>query len=229
MINNYLAVISAYNEAEHISKVVRMARRYLPVLVVDDGSEDETYQLVQQSGAEVLRLETNQGKGAALRIGFQRALELGYAAVITLDGDGQHDPREIRKFLQVYAQDPVDLIIGKRNFHQMPLVRRLANNTGKWLFSWAVGQSIPDNQSGYRMLGRHFMECLLDSTESGFEFEVEMLTVCLKYHFSLRWIPIRTIYSGESSHINPLKHFVNFLRITWITRQKMRTPEVVWW
>jgi glycosyltransferase involved in cell wall biosynthesis len=224
-----MAVIPAYNEAEHIVRVVRTARHYLPVLVVDDGSEDETYRLAEEAGAEVLRLASNQGKGAALRAGFVHTLGLGCEAVITLDGDGQHDPVEIRKFLQAYAADPADLIVGKRSFNKMPLVRRLANTTGKFLFSWAVGQSIPDNQSGYRMLGRRFMECLLDSTEPGFEFEVEMLTICLKYHFTLRWVPIRTIYSGESSHIHPWKHFVNFLRVTWATRQRMKRREVAWW
>jgi hypothetical protein len=136
---------------------------------------------------------------------------------------------EIRKFLQAYSADPVDLIIGKRSFNRMPLVRRLANNTGKWLFSWAVGQTIPDNQSGYRMLGRGFTERLLDSAESGFEFEVEMLTICMKYQFTLRWIPIRTIYSGQASHIQPWKHFINFLMITWVTRQRMRAHQVIWW
>ena len=219
--NKFLAVIPAYNEAEHISQVVRTARLYLPVLVVDDGSTDETARLAEEAGAEVLRQVPNQGKGAALRAGFLRALELGCEAVITLDGDGQHDPQEIHKFLQAWAALPADLIIGQRNFSQMPFIRRLANTTGRWLFSWAIGQSIPDNQSGYRMLGRHFMEYLLESTEQGFEFEVEMLATCLKGHFYMRWVPIRTIYAGEVSHIHPWKHMVNFMRILRTTRQRM--------
>jgi membrane protein DedA with SNARE-associated domain len=222
----FMAVIPAYNEAEHISQVVRQARHYLPVLVVDDGSVDETARLAEAEGAEVLRQVPNRGKGAALRAGFLRALELGCEAVITLDGDGQHDPAEIHKFLQAYAAAPADLIIGQRNFNKMPLARRLANTTGCWLFSWAMGQSIPDNQSGYRMLSRHFLEYLLESTEQGFEFEVEMLATCLKNHFYLRWVPIRTIYAGEASHIHPWKHIVNFMRIIWITRQRMRARAV---
>jgi glycosyltransferase involved in cell wall biosynthesis len=220
--NKMIAVIPAYNEAEHISQVVSTARRFLPVLVVDDGSVDETARLAEAAGAEVLRQAPNQGKGSALRAGFQRALELGCEAVITLDGDGQHDPMEIRKFLQAYAAAPADLIIGQRDFNKMPFVRRLANTSGRWLFSWAMGQPIPDNQSGYRMLGSRFMECLLDNTEQGFEFEVEMLAICLRNHYYLRWIPIRTIYSGEASHINPWKHLVNFIRIVWNIRQRMK-------
>jgi glycosyltransferase involved in cell wall biosynthesis len=220
--NKIMALIPAYNEAEHISQVASLARLHLPVLVVDDGSVDETVLLAEAAGAKVLRQVPNQGKGAALRAGFRRALELGCQAVITLDGDGQHDPVEIPIFLNAYAADPTDLIIGKRDFKRMPFVRRLANTSGAWLFSWAVGQSIPDNQSGYRMLSRHLMEQLLPSTEQGFEFEVEMLVTCLKGHFSLKWVPIRTIYSGEASHIRPWKHTLNFIRIIRSARERMR-------
>jgi glycosyltransferase involved in cell wall biosynthesis len=220
--NKFMALIPAYNEAEHISQVVSLARLHLPVVVVDDGSVDETVLLAEAAGAEVLRQVPNQGKGAALRAGFRRALELGCEAIVTLDGDGQHDPTEIDKFLNSYADEPADLIIGKRNFKKMPFVRRLANTSGAWLFSWAVGQSIPDNQSGYRMLSRPFMEHLLSSAEQGFEFEVEMLVTCLKDNFSLKWVPIRTIYSGEASHIRPWKHLVNFIRIIRTARKRMR-------
>jgi glycosyltransferase involved in cell wall biosynthesis len=218
----FVAVIPAYNEMKHIEQVVKKAQRFMPVLVVDDGSTDETARLAEAAGAEVLRQSPNQGKGVALRTGFLRALNLGCEAVITMDGDGQHDPDEIRKFLQAYTARPADLIIGNRCFRKMPLSRRIANTTGRWLFTWAMGQFIPDNQSGYRMLRRHFMETLFDSNEQGFEFEVEMLGICLKHHFDLEWVPIRTIYSGEYSHIHPLAHIVSYLRIIWITRQRMR-------
>jgi glycosyltransferase involved in cell wall biosynthesis len=221
-INKFMAVIPAYNEAEHIAEVVSLAQSYVPVLVVDDGSEDATARLAAAAGAEVLRQEHNQGKGSALRAGFLRALELGCEAVITLDGDGQHDPKEIRKFLQTYKARPADLIIGKRSFSKMPWSRRLANTTGQWLFSWAMRQPIPDNQSGYRLLSRHFMEVMFESTEQGYEFEVEMLVTCLKRHFDLEWVPIRTIYAGETSHIHPLAHIANFLRVVWSTRQSMQ-------
>ena len=224
LINRFMAVIPAYNEAEHIVDVVKAAKRYVPVLVVDDGSTDETVKTAEAAGAKVIRHATNQGKGAALRTGFLRALELGCEAVITLDADGQHDPDEIRKFIQAFNARPADLIIGKRNFNKMPFSRRLANTAGRWLFTWAMGQPIPDNQSGYRLLSRRFMETLMDSQEQGFEFEVVMLEICLKRHFDLVWIPIRTIYSGESSHIHPLAHVTNFVRIVLVTRRRMREP-----
>lgn len=218
----YMAVIPAYNEAKHIAQVVQFARRYVPVLVVDVGSTDQTAQLAREAGAEVLCQPFNQGKGAALRAGFLHAVNMGCEAVITLNGNGQHDPREIHKFVQRHAARPADLIIGQRDFQKMPFSRRLANTTGRWLFSWAIGRFIPDNQSGYRMLSRNFILKLLDSHEQGFEFEVEMLVTCLKHHLDLDWVKIRTIYAGEASYIQPVTHTVNFLRVVWATRQSMQ-------
>ena len=100
-----IVIIPAYNEDSRIATVVMGSMTYLPVLVIDDGSTDETVQESRSSGAEVLLQAPNQGKGAALQAGFQRALDEGVKAAITLDADGQHDPNEIPKFLNAcYAQ-----------------------------------------------------------------------------------------------------------------------------
>jgi glycosyltransferase involved in cell wall biosynthesis len=200
--------------------VVAGAIQHLPVLVVDDGSTDATAPVAQDVGASVVIQEPNQGKGAALQAGFRRAIDRGYEAVVTLDADGQHDPAEIPKFLTAYRTGGAELIIGRRDFSQMPPVRRLANWLGGLAFSWALGQRVPDNQSGYRLIGRRLMQAMLDSEEQGFEYEVEMITVCVRYGFDLDWVPIRTIYAGESSHINPLQHVKDFARIIWKTRQE---------
>ncbi len=217
-----LVLIPAYNEATRLAPVVIGALSQLPVLVVDDGSTDNTAAVADSAGAAVLPQIPNQGKGAALRAGFQWALDKGYGAVLTLDADGQHDPAEIPNFLQAYRADQADLIIGSRDFDQMPWVRRLANSLGRGAFSWALGQYVPDNQSGYRLISRRLMEAMLASGEQGFEFEVEMIVVCMQQGFKLDWVPIRTIYAGESSHINPLQHTINFLRVVRQTRLRVR-------
>jgi glycosyltransferase involved in cell wall biosynthesis len=209
-----LCLIPAYNEQAHITTVVSEAIQYLPVLVVDDGSRDQTANLAEQAGACVLRLVPNQGKGAALTAGFRQCLAEGYEAVLTLDGDGQHDPAEIPLFLAAYQQKPSGLIIGQRDYQKMPFRRRFPNTLGRLLFSMAVGQHIPDNQSGYRLISRQLIEKLLENKESGFEFEVDMITQCLKHRMGLAWVPIRTIYAGEASHIRPLPHLLHFIRIT---------------
>jgi glycosyltransferase involved in cell wall biosynthesis len=220
-----LTLIPAYNEGERVAGVVIAALAHLPVLVVDDGSTDDTALRAQESGATVLRQSPNRGKGAALRAGFRRALDDGYEAVLTLDADGQHDPAEIPKFLQSYADGQPDLIIGARDFQHIPLVRRVANTLGRWSFSWALGQPVQDNQSGYRLLSRRLLEATLDSRESGFEFEVEVIVTCVQRGYVLAWVPIRTIYAGERSHINPWRHFVNFSRVVWQTRRRMRVAQ----
>jgi len=219
---NILAVIPAYNEQERIAPVIAGVRAHVPVLVVDDGSRDGTAALAEASGAAVLRQIPNQGKGAALRAGFRRALDEGYEAVITLDADGQHAPDEIPRFLEAYTQSGADLIIGARDFAGMPPVRRVSNTLGTLLFSWALGQYIPDNQSGYRLLSRRLMDSVLSSAEQGFEFEVEMITVCVTEGYRLAWVPIRTIYAGETSHIRPLHHLLHFLRVVWAARRRVQ-------
>ena len=212
-------LVPAYNEARRVGAVVAAARRYAQVLVVDDGSADDTAEQAELAGARVWRQEPNQGKGAALRAGFRLALQDNCQAVVTLDADGQHDPTEIPNFLAAFSERAADLIIGARDFSEMPLTRRVANTVGRWSFSWALGTPVRDNQSGYRLLSSRLMEAVLDSSEQGFEFEVEMIVQCLARRYALEWVPIRTIYGDQGSHIRPWHHTVNFFRVVWQTRR----------
>lgn len=225
-----LALIPGYQEAPRIAAVVEGALRHLPVLVVDDGSTDDTAANAEAAGARVIRQRPNQGKGAALRAGFRLALDEGWDAVVTLDADGQHDPAEITLFIAEFetasAPGPngprPELVIGRRDFSRMPPVRRISNTVGTSVFSWAVGRYIPDNQSGFRLLGRRMMAAALDSHETGFELEVEMIAVCLREGWALDWVPISTIYAGEPSHVRPLAHLRHFLRATRAARRLLR-------
>ena len=223
--SHILALIPAYNEAEHIADVVRGTLPYLPVLVVDDGSRDESAACAESAGATVVRQVPNQGKGAALRAGFRWALDRDYTAVITLDADGQHDPAELPAFLQAYAARQPDLIIGERTFTQMPFPRNVSNTIGRALFSWALGQPVRDNQSGYRLISRRLMEATLESREQGFEFEVEMIVTCVRRGYALGGVPIRTIYAGQGSHIKPVPQTIHFFRVVWQTWRVMRRDQ----
>jgi glycosyltransferase involved in cell wall biosynthesis len=224
--NELIAVlIPAHNEADNIDRIVLSASKFLPVWVVDDGSTDATAELAESAGAVIFRQKPNQGKGAALRFGFQQAIQSGCQGVITLDGDGQHDPEEIPAFLAVLEQSPVDLIIGSRQFTQMPLVRRFGNSIGKILFNLVLGEKVQDNQSGYRYISRRLMQATLLSSHPGFEFEVEMITVCARRSFILKEIPIKTIYYEEGkSHIKPWKHIIGFFKLLWQTA-RYKNPE----
>jgi len=220
-----LALIPAHNESTRIGPVIDGVSQYLPVLVVDDGSTDNTSAVASQHGAVVVRQEPNQGKGAALLNGFGHFLAGEYDAVITLDADGQHDPAEIPLFVEKFRQDHSDLIIGQRNFRQMPFPRNFSNTIGTWMLSNAMGQYIPDNQSGYRLHSQRLVESVINSQERGFEFEVEIIFMCVLRGFNLAWVPIRTIYAGQTSHIKPIKHIKHFFRITRRARELMRAKK----
>jgi len=220
--DSILALIPGYQEGPRIAAVVVGARALLPVVVVDDGSTDDTAAQAEAAGATVVRQVTNAGKGAALRAGFRYALEHGAAAVVTIDADGQHDPGEIPAFLAAFEASRPELIIGRRDFGAMPAVRRLSNTLGGWVFSAAVGRRVPDNQSGYRLVGRRLMTALLDSEESGFEFEVEMIARCIALGLPMTDVQIRTIYGGEPSHIRPWRHFTEFVRVSRNARRIVR-------
>jgi glycosyltransferase involved in cell wall biosynthesis len=217
-----LALIPAHDEGPRIAAVVRAAAAHLPVLVIDDGSTDGTGTVAESAGAEVHGQHPNQGKGAALRAGFALAISRGVLAVVTLDGDGQHDPAELPRFLKAEGEHPVELIVGKRDFGRMPLVRRIANGLGTLLLSAAVGRWIPDNQSGYRLVGRRLMAEMIASREDGFAFEVEMIAVCLREGWPIRWVPISTSYGGERSHIRPLRHLREFIAVSLRARRIVR-------
>ena len=220
-----VALIPGYNEAPRIGPVVTATREWLPVLAVDDGSSDATAEVAREAGATVIEQRPNQGKGAALRTGFRRALADGADAILTLDADGQHDPAEIPQFLAAWAAEPPpDLVIGRRGFRSMPPVRRLSNELGRIAFSWAVGRPIPDNQSGYRLVSRRLAEATLASKEPGFAFEVEQITTCIRMGGTIAWVPIRTIYAGAPSHIRPFAHLREFVRIVRQARRDVRRP-----
>jgi glycosyltransferase involved in cell wall biosynthesis len=221
-VDTILAVIPAHDESPRITPVVVGAQGHIPVIVVDDGSTDDTAALADAAGATVLVQRPNAGKGAALRAGFRYALERDAVAVITLDGDGQHDPGEIPLFLEAFAQGRPELVIGRRDFAAMPPIRRLSNTLGGWVFSAAVGRHVADNQSGYRLIGQRLMTAMLDSTDSGFAFEVEMIARCIALGLPMTEVPIRTIYAGGPSHIRPIAHLTGFLRVSRDARRIVR-------
>ncbi len=220
-----LALIPAWNEAARVGPVIRAAGVHLPVLVVDDGSQDETAAIAQEAGATVARHPCNRGKGAALTTGFHYGLERGYEAVVTLDADGQHDPAEIPKFLAAHEASAGDLqlIIGRRDFGQMPFPRRYTNPLfGAWLLSLALQTPIHDSQSGYRLYGRRLLE-QLDLTTTGFDWEVEVIIQAVCLGMPIGWVDIRTIYGvGEVSYFHPVRDSLRFGRMVWQAWRRRR-------
>jgi glycosyltransferase involved in cell wall biosynthesis len=209
-----IILIPAYNEARFIGDVVKAALKYGPVIVIDDGSSDGTGAAAALAGAKVIAHAVNQGKGKALNTGFDYAVQRQVDAAITLDADGQHDPDEIPKFVEAFRSGKGDIIIGQRDFSQMPAKNQFGNRTGTFLLGLAMGQPVPDNQSGYRLLNRPVMEQVRpDATR--FEAEVELLLRAQLAGFRIAWVPIRTIYNDKVSHFRPLHDSWLFLKMTW--------------
>ncbi len=212
------ALIPAYNEAEHIAAVVAGVRAHLDdVLVYDDGSADATARVAAEAGARVLRHELNQGKGATLADGLNWIAENGYDAALTLDADGQHLPEEIPLFRE--AMETADIVIGSRMSKRkgMPFVRWNTNRFMSWLVSRLARTSIPDTQSGYRLI-----KCAswkrLDVLSRNFDFESEMLIAAGRAGMSISHVPIATVYGTEVSKIDPVTDTVRFLRMVWRLR-----------
>lgn len=209
-----IALIPAYNEARHIADVVKGVLKYVPAIVIDDGSTDGSGAAAALAGAKVIAHPRNQGKGVALNTGFAYAAERRVAAAITLDADGQHDPDEIPLFIQAFEADRGDIIIGQRSFGQMPGIRQAGNRIGTLLLGWAMGQPVPDNQSGYRLLSRPVLDSIRP-TSNRFEAEVEILLRAQLAGFRVAWVPIKTIYANEVSHYQPLRDSILFVKMVW--------------
>lgn len=217
-----IALIPAYNEARYIADVVQRTLAHAPVVVIDDGSSDGSGAAAALAGAKVLAHAVNQGKGKALNTGFEYAVQRGVAAAITLDADGQHDPDEIPAFIDAYRSGKGDIIIGQRSFAQMPAKSQFGNRVGTFLLGLAMGQPVPDNQSGYRLLTREVMARVRPDT-TRFEAEVEILLRAQLAGFRLAWVPIKTIYNDKKSHFRPLHDSALFLRMVWrIWRARVR-------
>jgi len=207
-------IIPAFNESKEISGLVKeIKERNLEVLVVDDGSTDATAQIAQSAGAVVLKNPVNEGKGACLRKGFKYALENNFDAVITMDGDGQHLPEDLPVFRRLGDDPQSDIVVGNRMLktRDMPFIRFITNRFMSWMISVLSKQKIPDTQCGYRLIKRQVLE-KIELKTSNFEIETEILLNASKMGFKIYSVPIKTIYRGGKSQINPLLDTLRFLR-----------------
>lgn len=214
------AVIPCFNEARNVETVVARVRLHLPsVIVVDDGSTDDTAQQAKVAGAEVIRLDRNTGKGAALRAGWQRARQRGFSWVLTMDGDGQHAPEDIPKFLTRAERNAAALVVGDRmgNCAAMPWLRRQVNRWMTRRLSALAGVHLTDSQCGFRLA---HLETLMRLPLSArrFEIESETLVSFLAAGLPVEFVPIRVIYESRRSNICPFVDTWRWLR-WWAAQQ----------
>ncbi|MCD6164260.1 MAG: glycosyltransferase family 2 protein [Candidatus Odinarchaeota archaeon] len=207
-------VIPAFNEEKYIYDVAKMAKEFVDVVVVvDDGSTDKTFSRAIDSGAVVLRHEENMGKGAALRTGFKYALEHGADVVVTLDGDMQHDPLEIPKFLEKIREERVDIVVGSRFLKKvkgMPIQRRLSNFITTKILNKVFKVPITDSQSGFRAFKRKVLE-KVTFKDNKYGAETEILIEAKRKRFNIVEIPISVKYEGQQSKIRPIRETFSWI------------------
>jgi glycosyltransferase involved in cell wall biosynthesis len=192
--------------------VVAGTRRHLAdVVVVSDGSRDDTADRARAAGARVEILPENRGKGFALRRGIDLALQRQPQALVLLDGDGQHDPEDIPALLEVWDAGRADLVIGARlnDSRRIPPARYWTNYIGTRILTWMAELELEDSQSGYRLIAGPLARRLRLRSD-GYAIETEMLIKAGKSGARVGHVPVRTIYNGERSHFRPL---IDTLRI----------------
>jgi glycosyltransferase involved in cell wall biosynthesis len=217
VIEDLCAVIPAYNAARHLPAVIDRVAKHVRrdhILVIDDGSADDTRAVAECAGATVVPHGQNQGKGAAIRTGLARAQTLGPAFAILLDADGQHNPDEIPAFVARQRETQADMVVGNRLVRaaNMPWLRKATNYVTSAVVSLLAGRHVPDSQNGYRLVRlAHFKKFPL--TTHRYEIESEMIIRAGRAGGRIASVPVETIYGDERSFINPFVDTGRFLRM----------------
>lgn len=208
-------MMPAFNESEAVGELVGKLHSYVEeVIVVDDGSTDDTYEKARDAGATVVRHSQKRGKGAALRTGFKHAVAAGCDGVITMDADGQHDYREIPLFINEAEKCGADIILGTRmgSVSGMPRIRLLTNIVTSFIVSILARQRVSDSQTGFRFIKRAVLENVRLTT-TNYDMESEILIEASRKGFKITEIPVKTIYGDNASNINPFIDTLRFIRL----------------
>lgn len=205
-------LIPAYNEAKTIQQLVNRCSQYSQqIIIVDDGSTDHTSTILKNSSAMIISHEHNQGKGAALLTGFQKAIEKNYRGVIVLDADGQHDPDDLPRFFDIIHHCADTFIIGARWIakKRAPKIRLLANKLSDFFISCAARKRLHDTQSGYRYYPASFLKKYIQTSAglNRFAFEADILVAAVRERLPVCYVPIVSCYPDDAraSHYHPSK------------------------
>jgi len=221
-------IIPAYNEEKHIREIVRQSVKFGKTIVVDDGSTDATASEASNGGSVVLENSVNQGKWSALKNGFNYAIDnLNAEAIIQLDGDGQHDPSDIPRFIRALESGAM-VVVGQRKFDpsRMPIVRIISNSIASFIVMVLFWVWITDTQCGYRAYSKKALKTIMSSFKSeGFEGETETIILARINYFKIKKVEIQTVYNEEESKVSPARDIRSFaitaakMRISYLKRQ----------
>ncbi len=211
------AIIPCYNTSRACIDVVRRAFAHADrVIAVDDGSTDDTLEALRETGCEIVQLPVNQGKGVALRHGFEAALAGDCDYVVTLDGDGQHLPEEIDGLVARAEETGADLVVGVRRIAKMPVRSQFGNLWTRWLYRAQTGTKLPDTQSGYRVLRAAALRRLMDRVRwARFETEMDMLFKARRLGMQVATAPISTVYI-DANRLTKFRTLTDSMRVFFV-------------
>jgi glycosyltransferase involved in cell wall biosynthesis len=203
-------VIPAYNEADKIGNVLERIPDFVDeVIVVDDGSKDNTSEVAESFGVKVIRLDENQGKGKAMSVGIKEA---SGDIIVFIDADGQHKPEEIIKLVEPIIRGEADFVIGSRLIKtqgRRPFIRKVSNFLSTFLIRLKLGISVRDTQSGFRAIKREFLP---EIESKRYEVETEVLIKAVKKGARVKEVPVERIYGIETGHFK-FEDVVRFLKV----------------
>ncbi|MCC7551568.1 MAG: glycosyltransferase family 2 protein [Methanobacterium sp.] len=210
-----ITIIPAYNEEDAIGNVVNGVNKYSDILVVDDGSTDETSFLAVNAGARIVKHAKNMGKGAAIKTGLEYALDNDYDLMILLDGDGQHNPQCIPRLLD--GMNGVDVLIGSRFLDttslNMLLHRRLSNIITTQLIRFVTGYNLTDSQCGFRVISKKAASLFINIPYNDYVYESEVLCKASENNLVVVEVPIECIYGDEKSYVR-FRHVIHYMMFT---------------
>lgn len=209
-------VIPAFNEARVIQEVIHEVRSagYTNIIVVDDCSHDDTFERVSQTGVVTLHHQLNRGKGAATKTGIEAAKKLNADIIITMDGDGQHDPQDIKSLIRPIRQQHCDVVLGSRLItipKGMPSHKIIANKIGNFFTWWVYGLWVTDSQSGFRAYSRHAAEIINTKTDR-YEYDSEVIREINLYKLTYTEVPIQVRYTAYSMSKPQKQNLINGIK-----------------
>ncbi len=208
----YCVLLPAYNEEQAVAPLVeRLRAENFDVVVVDDGSADNTVLAAREKGAVVLEHKVNKGKGQALRTGFDYVKQKNYAGLVIMDADGQHCPEDLAEFIKNAENSDAGIIVGNRmkDPQGMPFIRKMTNIITSSVVSFLAGYKIPDSQCGFRLIKTEVLKKINLKTVN-YDTESEMLIEAGRNGFPISSIPVKTIYADQDSQISPITDTIRF-------------------
>lgn len=210
-------LIPAYNAAHQLDQLLAsllLLTNNQSICVVDDGSSDNTPNVCSCFKVKCLIQERNYGKGAALKIGFRYLLDKGALWILTMDADGQHAVEDIIQFIGAARKfSHAGIICGARTLKPsyMPLARVFSNRVTSLFLSWLCRKKIDDSQCGYRLYSSDLLE-KIPIEYNRFEMESEIILKACFSNFEILFVPVKTLYCSEKSHISHIKDMYRWIR-----------------